>query len=144
MVLKQESLFEYCLVHSGINLRSKSGLFIFLFRSKMDQLNNPLRQQETSITSRKTEYDHSDSVQSKSTTHNAFTPMGQQAFNRPPSATYTQQSRALPAPVPQNNSWKFTNSFGPQRPPFEAKRSDNNPPAVRQTHAQVAKYMGHI
>lgn len=131
-------------IHSGIHLRSKSGLFIFIFRSKMEQPSNPLRQQEFSITSRKTECRHSDSMQSKSTAHNAFTPMGQPAFNRPPNATYSQQLRSLPAPVPQNNSWKFTNSFGTQRPPFEGKRSGNNPPAARQTHAQVGKYMGCI
>lgn len=118
-------------IHSGIHLRSKSGLFIFIVRSKMEQPSNPLRQQESTVTSRTTEY------QSKSTGRNTFTPMDQQAFNPPPNATYSQQLRLLPAPVPQNNSWKFTNSFGTQRPPFEGNRSKNNPPAARQTRVQV-------
>uniref|UniRef100_A0A3Q1F812 Spermatogenesis associated 22 n=1 Tax=Acanthochromis polyacanthus TaxID=80966 RepID=A0A3Q1F812_9TELE len=38
---------------------------------------------------------------------------------------------------PQKNSWKFTNSFEPQRPSFEGKRNSNQPQTARPTETQV-------
>uniref|UniRef100_A0A3B4UX31 Spermatogenesis associated 22 n=1 Tax=Seriola dumerili TaxID=41447 RepID=A0A3B4UX31_SERDU len=75
---------------------------------------------------------------------------GQQLSYRPPDPThqYPQQSRPLPPPVPptstptaravqpQNNSWKFTNSFGPLSSCFEGKMSSNQPQTTRPTKTQ--------
>lgn len=127
----------------------------------MGQPSNPVRQQESSssINSKKSEYQaprNSDSAQSKSTTHTGFSHMGQQSIHQPPNPTHSQQSRPPLAPAPSpnrhsvravqphNNSWKFTNSFGPQRPPLEGNRSTNQPRTARQTQVQVEKYVENI
>ncbi|XP_073336229.1 spermatogenesis-associated protein 22 [Pagrus major] len=120
------------------------------------QYSNPVRQQVSSpsVNSRQSGYQAShisESAQSKPTPHTAFSQMGQQSIYKPPNPThqYSQRSRPLPAPVPppsrpsvravqpQNNSWKFTNSFGPKKPPFEGHRSRNQPQTVRQTQQET-------
>ncbi|XP_044078116.1 spermatogenesis-associated protein 22 isoform X2 [Siniperca chuatsi] len=120
--------------------------------SKMGQPSNPVRQQDSSssVNSRQSKYQApriSESAQSKPTPHTGFPQMGQQSSYRPPNPThqYSQQSRPLPAPVsppsrpsaraaqPQNNSWKFTNSFGPQRSTVEGNRGTNQPQTAQQT-----------
>ncbi|XP_022060642.2 spermatogenesis-associated protein 22 [Acanthochromis polyacanthus] len=68
---------------------------------------------------------------------------------------YSQQSRPpLPPPPPvppprrpsahavqpQKNSWKFTNSFEPQRPSFEGKRNSNQPQTARPTETQQGAF----
>lgn len=77
--------------------------------------------------------------------------MGQQSSYRPPNPPhqYSQQSRPLPASVPlpsrspahaaqpQNNSWKFTNSFGPQKPLLDGNKSTNQPRTAQQTQTVV-------
>ena len=127
-----------------------------MFSSKMEQpSSNAVRQQDSSssVNSRQSQYQAphvSESAQSKPAPHTAFSQMGQQSSYRPPNPPrqYTQQPRPLPAPAPpsrpsaraaqpQNNSWKFTNSFGPQRSTFEGNRSTNRPQAVRQTQVDV-------
>ncbi|XP_035521878.1 spermatogenesis-associated protein 22 isoform X2 [Morone saxatilis] len=124
--------------------------------SKMGQLSNPVTQQEPSptVNSRQSEYRAapiSESAQSKPTPHTGFSKMGQQSSYRQanPTHQYSQRPRPLPAPVPppsrpsahaaqpQNNSWKFTNSFGPQKPAFEGNRGRNQPQTVRQTQTQA-------
>lgn len=113
-------------------------LFIFIFSSKVGQPSDWVRQQEPS--SGLTEYQalcSRDGIQKKSTTLTGFSQRGQKSFVRAPNPIQSQQSKALPAPVPspnklsaravqpQSSSWKFTNSFGPQRPPFEGNRVTN-------------------
>lgn len=119
---------------------------------------NPVRQQDSSssVNSRQSKYQApriSESAQNKPAPRTAFSQMGQQSSYRPPNPThqYSQQPRPPPAPAPapppsrpsaraaqpQNNSWKFTNSFGPQRSTFEGNRSTNRPQAVRQTQVDV-------
>ncbi|XP_070700368.1 spermatogenesis-associated protein 22 [Pempheris klunzingeri] len=122
---------------------------------KMGQLSNPVRQQapSPSVNSRQREYQApciSESVQTKPSLYTGFSETGQQSSYRPPNLIhqYSQQPRPLPAPVPppsrpsahealpQSNSWKFTNSFGPQRSLFEGNRRTNH--RARQT--PVDKY----
>lgn len=123
-----------------------------MFSSKMGKPSNPVRQQDSSpsVNSRQSEFQAPrirESAQSKPTAHTGFSQMGQQSSYRAPNPThqYSQQSRPLPAPVPppsrpsaraaqpQNNSWKFTNSFGPQRSLFEGNGRTNQPQTARQT-----------
>lgn len=147
----------------GFNLRSlylKIGLCIFIFSSKIGPASNPMRQQDfsPSVKSRQSTYQApniSESAQIKPTPHTGFSQMGQQSSYRPPNPThqYSHQPRPLPAPVPapsrpsapaaqpQNNSWKFTNSFGPQKSPNVVNRSTNQPKTARQTKTQVEKYL---
>uniref|UniRef100_UPI0037E93F08 spermatogenesis-associated protein 22 n=1 Tax=Semicossyphus pulcher TaxID=241346 RepID=UPI0037E93F08 len=120
--------------------------------SKIVQLSNPLRQQDSrpGVNSRQSEYQApriSQSAQSKPSPHSGFSQMDQQSSYRPPNPSnqYSQQSRPQPAPVPppsrpsprepqpQKNSWKFTNSFGPQSLLFEGNRSTNRPQTAQQT-----------
>ncbi|KAM7397678.1 hypothetical protein PAMA_005815 [Pampus argenteus] len=120
--------------------------------STMGQPNVPVRQQDSSTTVnfRQNKYQaphSSESAQSKQTPHTEFSQMGRQSSNKPPSLThcYFQQSRPLPPPVPppsrtsvhaaqpQNNNWKFTNSFEPQNMLFEGKKSTNQIPTARHT-----------
>uniref|UniRef100_A0A8D3CSP4 Spermatogenesis associated 22 n=1 Tax=Scophthalmus maximus TaxID=52904 RepID=A0A8D3CSP4_SCOMX len=75
----------------------------------------------------------SEGVQNRPTPHTGFSHMGQQLSHRQPNPTpqHPQQRRPLPPPVPplsesparvvqpQNNTWKFTNSFGPQTLPMK-------------------------
>ncbi|KAM8742162.1 spermatogenesis-associated protein 22 [Acanthopagrus schlegelii] len=123
------------------------------------QYSNPVRKQQVSspsLNSRQSDYRSShirESAQSKPKPHTAFSQMGQQPIYKPPNPThqYSQQSRPLPAPVPppsrpsvhpvqpQNNSWKFTNSFGPQKPTIEGNKSRNQPQTVRQTQETFTK-----
>ncbi|XP_068457148.1 spermatogenesis-associated protein 22 isoform X2 [Clinocottus analis] len=125
--------------------------------SEMGQPINPMRQQHFSprAISGQSRYQAahiSESAQMKPKPHTAFSQTGQQsaASYRPPNPThqYSQQPRPLPAPVPtpvrpsaraalpQNNSWKFTNSFGPQPSLFEGNRSTNQPQTVQKTQTQ--------
>ncbi|XP_076607335.1 spermatogenesis-associated protein 22 [Chaetodon auriga] len=127
--------------------------------SKMGQPGKPERQQEStpSVNCRQSEYQAariSESAQSKPTPRTGLSQMGQQSFYRPPNPThqYFQQSGPLPAPAtapsrpsvnaahPQNNSWKFTNSFGLQKKPFEGNRSTNQPQTAQQTQTQQATF----
>ncbi|XP_075957486.1 spermatogenesis-associated protein 22 [Anarhichas minor] len=89
----------------------------------------------------------SESAQIKPIAHPDFSQKGQQSSYRAPNPThqYSQQPRPLPAPVPppsrpsaqpQNNSWKFTNSFGPQKSPSEGNRSTIQPQTVRKAQTQ--------
>ncbi|XP_070774170.1 spermatogenesis-associated protein 22 [Enoplosus armatus] len=120
---------------------------------KMGQLSNPVRQQDSSpsVNSRQSEYQaprFSENAQGKSTPNTGVSQMGQQSSYRPPNPShqYSQQSRPALVPPPsrpsaraaqtQNNSWKFTNSFGPQRSPSEGNRSTNQPQSARQTQTQ--------
>ncbi|XP_056254246.1 spermatogenesis-associated protein 22 isoform X1 [Seriola aureovittata] len=117
--------------------------------SKTGQPSYPARQQD----SRQNKYQtpsSSESAQTKPTPHTGWSQRGQQLSYRPPDAThqYPQQSRPLPPPVPptstpaaravqpQNNSWKFTNSFGPLSSSFEGKMSSNQPQTTRPTQTQ--------
>nr|XP_046265834.1 spermatogenesis-associated protein 22 isoform X3 [Scatophagus argus] len=125
--------------------------------SKMGQPNNPMKQSQSnpSVNSRQSEYQApriNESAQSRPTPHAAFSQRGQQAIAhyRPPNTThqYSQQSRPLSAPVPppnrpsahvvqsQNNSWKFTDSFGQQKLPSVGNRSTNQPQTARQTQTE--------
>ncbi|XP_068585615.1 spermatogenesis-associated protein 22 isoform X2 [Cebidichthys violaceus] len=92
----------------------------------------------------------SESAQIKPIPRPGFSQMGQQSSYRPPNPThqYSQQPRPLPAPVPppsrpsaravqpQNNSWKFTNSFGPQKSPFEGNKKTIQPQTARKAQTQ--------
>ncbi|KAM6910936.1 spermatogenesis-associated protein 22 isoform 2-T5 [Lycodopsis pacificus] len=89
----------------------------------------------------------SESAQIKPIAHPDFSQKGQQSPYRAPNPThqYSQQPRPLPAPIPppsrpsaqpQNNSWKFTNSFGPQKSPSEGNRSTIQPQTVRKAQTQ--------
>ncbi|XP_049448001.1 spermatogenesis-associated protein 22 isoform X1 [Epinephelus fuscoguttatus] len=119
--------------------------------SKMGQPSSSVRQQDfrPGVNSRQSNYQAQhirESAQNKATPHTGFSQMGQQSSYRPPNPTqYSQQPRPAPAPVsppsrpsaratqPQSNSWNFTNSFGPQRSPFQGNRSTNQSQTVRQT-----------
>lgn len=120
----------------------------------MGQISNPARQQESSpgVISRQNDYQgprSSESIQSKPVSHTGFSQMSQQPFNRPPNPThqYSQQARPLSALVPppsrpsadagqsKHNSWKFTNTFGPQKPSFEGNRT-NQHQTVQQTQVE--------
>uniref|UniRef100_A0A3B4Y800 Spermatogenesis associated 22 n=1 Tax=Seriola lalandi dorsalis TaxID=1841481 RepID=A0A3B4Y800_SERLL len=126
-------------------------IIYFHFSSKTGQPSYPARQQD----SRQNKYQtpsSSESAQTKPTPHTGWSQRGQQLSYRPPDAThqYPQQSRPLPPPVPptstpaaravqpQNNSWKFTNSFGPLSSSFEGKMSSNQPQTTRPTQTQPA------
>ncbi|KAI3373499.1 hypothetical protein L3Q82_022086, partial [Scortum barcoo] len=120
--------------------------------SKMGQPSNPVKQQDSSsiLYSRQSRCQAlhiSESAQSKPTPPTGFSQMGQQSSYRPPNPTlqFSQQSRPLLAPVPppsrpparalqpQNNSWKFTNSFGPQKSSFQGNKSMSQCQTARQT-----------
>ncbi|XP_034405504.1 spermatogenesis-associated protein 22 isoform X5 [Cyclopterus lumpus] len=123
--------------------------------SEMGQPINPIRQQDFSPrgNSGQSRYQAphiSESAQIKPKPHTGFSQMGQQSSYRLPNPThqYSQLPRPLPAPVtppsrpsarvaqPQNNSWKFTNSFGPQRSLFEGNKSPKQPQTVQKTQTQ--------
>ncbi|XP_040908023.1 spermatogenesis-associated protein 22 [Toxotes jaculatrix] len=123
--------------------------------SKTGQPSYPVRQQvsSSSVTSRQNKYQapsNSESSQSELTPRTGSSQMGQQLPYRPPNPThhYPQQSRPLPPPVPPpsrptaravqplNNSWKFTDSFGPQTSPSLGKRSSNQPQSARPAQTQ--------
>ncbi|XP_034746056.1 spermatogenesis-associated protein 22 isoform X1 [Etheostoma cragini] len=123
--------------------------------SKMGPASNPMRQQDfgPDVKSRQSTYQaHNirESAQIKPMPHTGFSQMGQQSSYRPPNPThqYSHQPRPLPAPVPppsrpsapaaqpQKNSWKFTNSFGPQKSPIVGNKSTNQPKTARQTKTQ--------
>ncbi|XP_041657819.1 spermatogenesis-associated protein 22 isoform X2 [Cheilinus undulatus] len=112
--------------------------------AKMGQPSNPVRQQpaSSSVNSRNNLYQApriSDTAQSKPSPHTGFSQRSQQPSHRQsnPTQQYSQQSRPPPAlvpppsrppardPQPQKNSWNFTNSFGPQNPPYDGNRSSN-------------------
>lgn len=124
----------------------------------MGQPINPMRQHDFSPrgNSGQSRYQAphiSETPQNKPISHTGLSPMGQQSSYKLPNPThqYSQQPRPLPAPVtppsrpsalaaqPQNNSWKFTNSFGPQRSLFEGKKSPKQPQTTQQTQTQVKK-----
>ncbi|KAF3841323.1 hypothetical protein F7725_007185 [Dissostichus mawsoni] len=111
--------------------------------SQMGQPSNPGRLREFSP--------GVNSTPMKPTPHSGFSPMAQQSSYRPLTLNnqYPKQPRPLPAPVPppsrpsaplaaqpQNKSWNFTSSFGPQRLPFEGNSSTIKSQAARQTHNQ--------
>ncbi|GAA6218386.1 spermatogenesis-associated protein 22 isoform X2 [Lates japonicus] len=123
--------------------------------SKTGQFSYPVRQQDSSssVNSRQNKYQapsSSESAQSQPTPHTGVSQKSKQLSCRPPNPThqYPQQSRPLPPPVPppsgpsahavqpQNNSWKFNNSFGSQRSPFEGKGSSNQPQTARPAQKQ--------
>ncbi|KAL6099065.1 spata22 [Pungitius sinensis] len=127
--------------------------------SEMRKPINSMRQQDFSPSghSGQSRYQASqitESAQIKPVPHPSFSQMGQQSSYRPPNPThqYSAQPRPLSAPVPppsrpsacsvepQRNSWKFTNSFGPQRSPFEGNRSTNQPQTVRQSQTQQNRF----
>ncbi|XP_069001723.1 spermatogenesis-associated protein 22 [Embiotoca jacksoni] len=121
--------------------------------SVMGQTNNPGRQPDSSsgVNSRQDQYRAprgSESTQNKPPPHAGFPQMGQQSSCRPPASTqqYSQQvgppAPPVPPPrrpsdhavLPQNNSWKFTNSFeSVQISTFEGKRSSNKHQTARPT-----------
>uniref|UniRef100_A0A3Q1F691 Spermatogenesis associated 22 n=1 Tax=Acanthochromis polyacanthus TaxID=80966 RepID=A0A3Q1F691_9TELE len=122
----------------------------FHFSSGTGPSSYTVRQQDSSasVNSRQNKYQtpRSESAQSKPTPRTGFSQMGRQP------SPYSQQSRPpLPPPPPvppprrpsahavqpQKNSWKFTNSFEPQRPSFEGKRNSNQPQTARPTETQV-------
>ncbi|XP_071316900.1 spermatogenesis-associated protein 22 isoform X2 [Trachinotus anak] len=117
--------------------------------SKTGQSSYPVKQQD-SRENKCQALSSSDIAQTKPTTHTGLSQKGQHLGCRPPNPThqYPQQCRPLPPPVPptntpsaravqpQNNSWKFTDSFGPQRSPFEGKRNSNQPQTARPTQSQ--------
>ncbi|XP_027129682.1 spermatogenesis-associated protein 22 [Larimichthys crocea] len=125
--------------------------------SKIGQPSNPVKHQQSGVNSRQSEYQPactSQSAQSKPKPNTVFSQMGQQSSYRPPNPPhqYSQQSRPLPAPMPppaskpparaaqpQNNSWKFTNSFGPQKPPFDGNKNTNQPRTAQQTQTVQMK-----
>lgn len=135
----------------------------FCFSSKMDQPSNQVRQQASisSVNSMQSKYQasrSSESSQRKPTPHSG-SQMGQQSSYRSPNPTHTQyfqQSRPLPPPLPpssrpfvrteqpQNNSWKFTNSFGSQTATSEGKRNASQPKTAQLTQSQVEIYMESI
>ncbi|XP_033954220.1 spermatogenesis-associated protein 22 isoform X2 [Pseudochaenichthys georgianus] len=124
--------------------------------SQMGQPSNPGRPREFSpgvnSTQSKFKDPHfSESAPMKPTPHSGFSPMAQQSSYRQLTLNnqYPKQPRPLAAPVPtpsrpsaplaaqpQNKSWNFTNSFGPQRLPFEGNSSTIKSQAARQTHNQ--------
>ncbi|XP_074528986.1 spermatogenesis-associated protein 22 [Halichoeres trimaculatus] len=125
--------------------------------SKLRQPSNPVRHQppNPSVDSRNSQYQASyntQRAQSKLPPQTWFSQRGQQSFYRPPNPThqFPQLSRAPAAPVPppsrpparevqpQKNSWKFTNSFGPQSTSFDGNRSTNRPQYVQQSQTQEA------
>lgn len=123
----------------------------------MGQPSNTVRQQESSVNSRKPDHQppgFTEGAQNKPTTPNALTQMSQQSFCRMPSPTnqYSQQPRRPLAPAPppnrpsthsvqsQKNGWKFTNSFGPQKTPLERQMKTNPPQAVQPAQSQVVNY----
>ncbi|XP_054481854.1 spermatogenesis-associated protein 22 isoform X2 [Anoplopoma fimbria] len=115
---------------------------------------NPMRQQDFSPrvnSGQRYQAPHiSESAQIKPIPNTGFSQTGQQSSYGPrnPTHQYSQQPRPLPAPVPpptrpsasaaqpQKNSWKFTNSFGPQRSAFEGNRSTNQPQTAQQIQTQ--------
>ncbi|XP_065819253.1 spermatogenesis-associated protein 22 [Labrus bergylta] len=122
--------------------------------SKMGQPSNPVRRQPSSPSAKSINSQFQDphineSGQSKPSPHIAFSQRSQQSSYRLPNPThqYSQQSRPSPAPTPlpsmppahdlqPKNSWKFTNSFGPQCPPFDGKRSTSQPKIVLQNQTK--------
>ncbi|XP_005749593.1 spermatogenesis-associated protein 22 [Pundamilia nyererei] len=125
--------------------------------SVMGQSSNALGQQDSSsvINFRQSTYQgprSSESGQSQPVPHTGLSQMGRKSSYGTPSFThqYSQQSRALPPPVPpprrqsanapepQKNAWKFTNSFEPLRSPFEVKTSSNPQNTLRPTPTQAA------
>nr|XP_020456247.1 spermatogenesis-associated protein 22 isoform X2 [Monopterus albus] len=124
--------------------------------SNMGQPRNPARQQESISSVSSTQYKYqaphiSESAQSKPRPHPGLSQMDQQPSYRPPKPTHQffQQSRPLPPSLPPSsrpsalavqpqNSWKFTNSFGPQRSGFEGKRSSSQPQTQKSTQTQQA------
>lgn len=131
----------------------------FHFSSVMGQSSNALGQQDSSsvINFRQSTYQgprSSESGQSQPVPHTGLSQLGRKSSYGTPSFThqYSQQSRALPPPVPpprrqsanapepQKNAWKFTNSFEPLRSPFEVKTSSNPQNTLRPTPTQVEIY----
>ncbi|XP_026228428.1 spermatogenesis-associated protein 22 isoform X2 [Anabas testudineus] len=119
--------------------------------SKMGQTSNQVREQASSsiVYSMQSKYQtsrSSESEQSKPPLHSG----SQQSSYRPPNPThhYFQQSRPPSGPLPlssrpsadakqpQNNSWKFTNSFGSQTSTFDGKGSLSQPKTVQLTQSQ--------
>ncbi|XP_035035387.1 spermatogenesis-associated protein 22 isoform X1 [Hippoglossus stenolepis] len=112
----------------------------------------PVRPQDSSYSDTSNKYQSPSSTQraqNKPSPNPGFSHMSQQSSYRPTSSPqYPQQSRPLPPPVPppskplaraaqpQNNTWKFTNSFGPQGSPSDGKRSSNQPQTARPTQTR--------
>ncbi|KAG8008270.1 Spermatogenesis-associated protein 22 [Nibea albiflora] len=131
--------------------------------SKIGQSSNPVKHQQSSscVNSRQSECQPactSQSAQSKPKPNTVFSQMAQQSSYRPPNPPhqYSQQSRPLPTPVPppasvpparaaqpQNNSWKFTNSFGPQKPLFDGNKNTNQPRIAQKTQTQMKPVAEH-
>ncbi|XP_071316902.1 uncharacterized protein [Trachinotus anak] len=140
--LQQEPM-HLCHIHTKLEAQ---GLAV---SSKTGQSSYPVKQQD-SRENKCQALSSSDIAQTKPTTHTGLSQKGQHLGCRPPNPThqYPQQCRPLPPPVPptntpsaravqpQNNSWKFTDSFGPQRSPFEGKRNSNQPQTARPTQSQ--------
>nr|XP_019941388.1 PREDICTED: spermatogenesis-associated protein 22 isoform X1 [Paralichthys olivaceus]XP_019941389.1 PREDICTED: spermatogenesis-associated protein 22 isoform X1 [Paralichthys olivaceus] len=116
-------------------------------------LSYPVRQQDSSCSVTSNQYQSPPSTQraqNKPTPNTGFSHMGQQPSYRPSNSMpqYPQHSRPLPPPVPppskplaravqpQNNTWKFTNSFGPQSSPSDGKRSLTQPQSARPTQTR--------
>lgn len=123
----------------------------------MGHTSNQVREQASSsiVYSMQSKYQtsrSSESEQSKPPLHSG----SQQSSYRPPNPThhYFQQSRPPSGPLPlssrpsadakqpQNNSWKFTNSFGSQTSTFDGKGSLSQPKTVQLTQSQVGNTYG--
>ncbi|XP_053298378.1 spermatogenesis-associated protein 22 [Pleuronectes platessa] len=113
----------------------------------------PVRPQDSSYNDSSNKYQSPPSTQraqNKASPNTGFSHMSQQSSYRPSTSTpqYPQQSRPLPPPVPTptkplacaaqplKNTWKFTNSFGPQSSPSDGKRSSNQPQTARPTQTR--------
>ncbi|XP_068187988.1 spermatogenesis-associated protein 22 isoform X2 [Antennarius striatus] len=123
--------------------------------SKMVHPSNTVRKQESSMNSRDSEHQPhrvNEHVQGRSTAQSVFSRGNQQSSYKAPSPMHhsSQQSKPPLAPVPppnrlptpaaqsQDNPWNFTNSFGPQNPSVERKRSTDQCQTVQQTQKQEA------
>ncbi|AWP00385.1 putative spermatogenesis-associated protein 22 isoform 3 [Scophthalmus maximus] len=123
--------------------------------SQTGQPSYPARRQDSSCSVTSNKYpapSSSEGVQNRPTPHTGFSHMGQQLSHRQPNPTpqHPQQRRPLPPPVPplsesparvvqpQNNTWKFTNSFGPQSSTFDGKRSPKQTQTARPNQTKEA------
>ncbi|XP_030009438.1 spermatogenesis-associated protein 22 [Sphaeramia orbicularis] len=99
--------------YKGGNIRLKSG-----------QSDPPLRPQDSTLSKRQAPYDGP-----------GFCPRGPQSSSKPPNSSH--QRCTAPRPVAPTTSWNFTNSFGPQPTPSEAKTSTRTFHTVQPGPAQT-------
>lgn len=129
----------------------------FCSSSKMGQPSTQVNQQasSSSVNSMQSKYPSScssESAQRKPTPGSSGSQMGQQSSYRLPDPTHVQhfqQSRPLPPPLPlssrpsahtvqpQNNSWKFTNSFGSQTFSSEGRKNGSQPKTAQLSQVDI-------